>query len=239
MPRKSRLRLRALADLVSEAFPDLDPVQLVVDGTVLVDGFPVRNPNALVRWDASIRLRGTEVLRGEAKLSAALDAFPVAVEGRIALDVGAAAGGFTRILLKARARRIYAVDAGYGQLLGSLRQDPRVVSLERTNLAELDRRVVPDLVDLLTADLSYVSLARALPQMDVAFAPNADLIAVVKPQFELGIGSVPSNLAHALEAGRRAAAGAAAAGWKNARFIASPVTGAGGAVELLLHASRL
>jgi 23S rRNA (cytidine1920-2'-O)/16S rRNA (cytidine1409-2'-O)-methyltransferase len=238
--RKRRVRLRALADLVSETFPDAEPVAVIADGSVLVNGYPVRNPTALVPVDASLRLRPGEPLRGEAKLSAALEAFAVPVRGRLAVDLGAAAGGFTRVLVDAGARCVYAVDAGHGQLLGSLRQSRTVVNLERTNLAELNRSRVPETVDLLTADLSYLPLARALPQLDLSFAADADLIAVVKPQFELGLGRAPDADARdlLLEAGRRAIRGAARAGWMKPQAIESPVTGARGAVELLLHGSR-
>src|SRR5262245_23079822 len=103
-------------------------------------------------------------LRGEAKLRHGLRAMAVPVEGRVALDVGAAAGGFTRVLLEAGAVRVYAVDAGHGQLLGSLRQDPRVVALERTNLGALTLELVPDVVEVVTMDLSYLPVARAAPQ---------------------------------------------------------------------------
>jgi 23S rRNA (cytidine1920-2'-O)/16S rRNA (cytidine1409-2'-O)-methyltransferase len=236
--RKRRVRLRALADLVSEAFPDAEPVEVIAAGEVLVNGYPVRNPKALVPVDASLRLRPAEPLCGEAKLSAALEAFAVPVRERIAVDLGAAAGGFTRVLVDAGARRVYAVDAGHGQLLGSLRQSRTVVNLERTNLAELNRSRVPEAVGLLTADLSYLPLARALPQLDLSFAADADLIAVVKPQFELGLDKAPAGPDLVLEAGRLAIRGAARAGWMKPQVIESPVTGARGAVELLLHGSR-
>src|SRR5207248_8695281 len=114
--------------------------------------------------DAAVLVSGPPLLRGETKLRAALAAFDVSVAGRVALDVGAAAGGFTRALLAAGARRVYAVDAGYGQLLGSLRQDPRVVNLEATNLGELSVDLIPDQVELVTLDLSYLALAAAVPQ---------------------------------------------------------------------------
>jgi 23S rRNA (cytidine1920-2'-O)/16S rRNA (cytidine1409-2'-O)-methyltransferase len=130
---------------------------------VLVDGQPVHNPRSLVREGARIALRVEAPLRGEAKLRAALAAFGVTAAGRVALDLGAAAGGFTRVLLEAGAARVYAVDAGFGQLLGSLRQDPRVVVLERVNLGELDRSRIPESIELLTIDLSYLSLREAVP----------------------------------------------------------------------------
>lgn len=193
----------------------------------------------LVAHDASIVLRTPQPLAGEAKLRAALAAFGPPVAGRIALDVGAAAGGFTRVLLEAGAARVYAVDVGFGQLLGSLRQDPRVVNLERTNLGELDTERVPDPIDIVTIDVSYISLARAIPQLEhVVFAPNADLIALVKPMFELGLAEAPLDDESLAEALRRACAGIEAAGWTVVATIPSPVLGHRGAVELLVHARR-
>jgi 23S rRNA (cytidine1920-2'-O)/16S rRNA (cytidine1409-2'-O)-methyltransferase len=130
---------------------------------VLVDGRSIDNPRSLVRKGARITLRVEPSLRGEAKLRAALAAFGVSPAGRVALDLGAAAGGFTRVLLQAGASRVYAVDAGYGQLLGSLRQDQRVVVLERVNLGDLDTSCVPEAIELFTIDLSYLSLHEAVP----------------------------------------------------------------------------
>ena len=121
-------------------YPELgDPQAFIEAEGVLVDGQIVTNPASLVRAGASIALRRTPELRGEAKLRAALAAFGVSASNRVALDLGAAAGGFTRVLLGAGASRVYAVDAGFGQLVGSLRQDARVVNLERTNLGDLDK----------------------------------------------------------------------------------------------------
>jgi 23S rRNA (cytidine1920-2'-O)/16S rRNA (cytidine1409-2'-O)-methyltransferase len=166
MTRKGRGRLRLLSRRVQLAHPQLDAADAIERGLVRVDGRIVTNPRSLVPDGASVTLVSREVpLRGEAKLEAALAAFGVDVRGRVALDLGASAGGFTRALLRAGAARVYAVDAGYGQLLGSLRQDQRVVDLERTNLGALSAALVPDEVGVVTADLSYVPLAVALPQL--------------------------------------------------------------------------
>jgi 23S rRNA (cytidine1920-2'-O)/16S rRNA (cytidine1409-2'-O)-methyltransferase len=188
VPRRRHVKLRALVDELARVHPELmDPTQRIVAGDVLVDGATRRNPASLVRVGVSIALRSDVRLRGEAKLEAALSVFSVDIGGRIALDVGAAAGGFTRVLLAAGARRVYAVDAGHGQLLGSLRQDARVVVLEATNLQDLDRALVPDAVEVVTIDLSYLSLREAVPQLEqITIAPTAHAIALVKPQFELG-----------------------------------------------------
>jgi 23S rRNA (cytidine1920-2'-O)/16S rRNA (cytidine1409-2'-O)-methyltransferase len=240
MARKGRARFRALVQLVENAYPHVDAELAIRGGAVRVDGRTATNPSTLVRADASIALRsgGEEpVLRGEAKLEAALDAFDVCVDARIALDLGASAGGFTRALVRRGASRVYAVDAGFGQLLGSLRQDTRVVNLERTNLGSLTTTLVPDVIDVVTADLSYLSLAQALPQQNgrVTIASEADLIALVKPQFELSAQHSPTDEATLQEAVRRAVAGASAAGWNVAHVIRSPLTGSKGATEFFLH----
>ena len=178
-------------------------------------------------------------LRGEAKLHAALSGFDVRVIGRVCLDLGAAAGGFTRVLLEAGASRVYAVDAGFGQLLGSLRQDPRVVNLEATNVAALDRRLVPDPIEVVTIDVSYLALAAAVVQLDrITIASGADLIGLVKPMFELRLATAPSDPLIVEAATERAAAGIVAAGWEVMGAIPSPVLGGRGAVEALVHARR-
>lgn len=161
------------------------------------------------------------------------------VRSAVALDVGSAAGGFVRVLLDAGAARVYAVDVGHGQLLGSLRQDPRVVNLETTNVADLDTTLVPEPVDVVTVDVSYLSLASAVRQLAaVATGPDAHLVGLVKPMFELHLPTAPTDPAMAWQAADVAAAGVAAAGWTVGATIPSPVTGARGAVEMLLHARR-
>ena len=228
-----------LAQLLAEQFPDHDAATLIADGRVLVNGAPAANLNARAPTDAAIVVLPVRQLRGATKLAAALDRFAVAVAGRVALDVGAAAGGFTSCLLERGARRVYAVDVGHGQLVGSLRQDPRVVNLESTNLAGLSLELVAEPLDVLTVDLSYLSLAKALPQLNVlSFAGGADLVALVKPMFELALPSAPTDataLAAAVEAAR---AGTESAGWTVIGEMESPQRGAGGAFEGFIHARR-
>jgi 23S rRNA (cytidine1920-2'-O)/16S rRNA (cytidine1409-2'-O)-methyltransferase len=223
----------------SELTPD-EAETLIVIGSVLVDGFPVRNPRSLVERGTSIRVARDVPLRGETKLRAALNAFGVDVQHAIALDLGAAAGGFTVVLLERGAARVYAVDAGHGQLLGSLRRDPRVVDLERTNLGALSVELVPDRVDVVTADLSYVSLAQALPQLNgrIELASGARLIALVKPQFELGLANAPREQAVLADAVAAASGGVQPAGWQVLDVVESPVRGRHGAIEFLLYAIR-
>ena len=159
--------------------------------------------------------------------------------GRICLDLGAAAGGFTRVLLEAGAARVYAVDAGFGQLLGSLRQDPRVVNLEATNVAALDAGLIPDVIDVITVDVSYLALAAAVAQLNrITIAPDAELIGLVKPMFELRLATAPSDPVLVDAATERAVAGIVAAGWAVIGSMPSPLLGGRGAVEALVHARR-
>jgi 23S rRNA (cytidine1920-2'-O)/16S rRNA (cytidine1409-2'-O)-methyltransferase len=134
---------------------------------------------------------------------------------------------------------VYAVDAGHGQLLGSLRQDPRVVNLESVNLGELDTRRVPEPVDVFTIDVSYLSVSAAAVQLArVDIAPHATLVALVKPMFELRAATAPSDRASLDAALGVAASGVTDAGWVVRGSMDSPVTGSRGARELLLHADR-
>jgi 23S rRNA (cytidine1920-2'-O)/16S rRNA (cytidine1409-2'-O)-methyltransferase len=216
---------------------DQAPIDAITSGRVRVNGRVLTNPNSMVALDSSIVIELREPLRGEVKLNAALEKFGVDPAGRVALDVGAAAGGFTKALLAAGAARVYAVDAGHGQLLGSLRQDPRVINLEATNLGDLNEELVPDPLRVITLDLSYLSIANAAPQLDsLRMEKRADLVALVKPMFELGLSSAPSDrgqLDRALAAARE---GLERSGWNVIDWMDSPVTGAKGSPEVLVHA---
>ena len=235
----ARRRHTPLRELLIHRWQLEDPVAAILAGHVLVDGRIVTNPRSLVRSDAAVVVRDPQPLRGETKLRGALAGLDVPVAGRIALDLGAAAGGFTRALLAAGARRVYAVDAGHGQLRGSLRQDARVVNLESVNLGSLDRRLVPDAIDLVTMDLSYLAVASAVGQLDrVSLAPDADLVALVKPMFELRLAHAPRDRRAVLDALGHAAAGIEQAGWRVCGHLDSPVPGARGAVEVFMHARR-
>jgi 23S rRNA (cytidine1920-2'-O)/16S rRNA (cytidine1409-2'-O)-methyltransferase len=230
---------RALVEVVSDLFPDHDAHSLIAAGDVLVDSVPVTNPRSRLRAASRVTMRPAIALRGSGKLRAALAAFDVDVAGRVALDVGAAAGGFTTVLLEAGARLVYAVDAGHGQLLGSLRQHPRVVNLEAVNVGDLDTARVPDSVDVITIDVSYLSVAAAVAQLDrIEIASTADLIALVKPMFELRAATAPTDRVSLDAALAAAVSGVAAAGWVVRGSIDSPVRGSRGAREILLHAVR-
>jgi 23S rRNA (cytidine1920-2'-O)/16S rRNA (cytidine1409-2'-O)-methyltransferase len=238
----SRNRFVALVDRLHHEHPEVsDPVSAIAAGHVRVNDVVVTNPRGMVRAQGVIAIDEPRILRGTLKLRAALTSFQLHAAGRVAADIGASTGGFTTALLEAGARRVYAIDAGHGQLLGSLRQDPRVVNLERANLAAVTPALVPDLVDLVTIDVSYVSLATVIPQLEtLRFAPEAALVALVKPMYELGLGRLPDGepaLGAALAAVERALC-AGPSPWRMERSIRSPVRGRRGAVEFFVHASR-
>lgn len=161
--------------------------QLVAAGEVLVDDMPCDKPATRVRPEQAVRVRTAPlkyVSRGGLKIEAALDAWPVDPTGRVCADLGASTGGFTDCLLQRGAARVYAIDVGYGQLAWKLRQDPRVVVLERTNARHLEG--LPEAVTLLVGDLSFISLRLILPAARRLLAPQGEAIVLVKPQFEVG-----------------------------------------------------
>ena len=238
MSKQHRARFIALADLLARHRPDVSP-NAISAGRVLVDGRFITNPASKVRSDASIRVLQPKRLRGDIKLSHALDALDVFVAGRVAVDVGASSGGFTTALLNHGAARVYAVDAGVGQLVGALRLDRRVVNLERHNLGSLDRRVVPDEVDVLTLDLSYLSIADAVPQLErLKFSCDADLVALVKPTFELSRPALAASIDDVRDALRRVTAAVQRGPWHVLGSCAAPRTGPHGAREVFIHAKR-
>ena len=240
MGSSSGSRFRNVVDHVARARPDIaDPEAAIAGGEVVIDGVIVTNPRGLVRADASVVHRPPRPLRGEDKLRAALDRFAIAVTGRECIDLGAAAGGFTRVLLERGAKRVFAVDAGHGQLRGDLRTHARVVNLERTNLGDLSAipRCAP--IGVVTMDLSYLSVADAIPQLEgLTFAADADLVALVKPMFELGLDAPPDDDASLERALELAVAGVDRGPWRVAGTMPSPVTGSRGAREWLLHGRR-
>lgn len=217
----------------------------IAAGRVTVGGAPADKPARLVAPDEPIVVLGPPprfVGRGGEKLDAALEAFDITVEGRRAVDLGASTGGFTDALLQRGAASVAAVDVGYGQLHERLRSDPRVEVLERTNARDLEPRQMGDDVTLLVADLSFISLRTVAAAMVGVVAPGADLVLLVKPQFEAGrqeaargrgVITDPSIWRRVLE---EVAAALVALGPAIMGIMASPITGADGNVEFLVHA---
>lgn len=167
----------------------------ILAGDVKVDGVRTAKAGQPVAGDAGIEILSAPryVSRGGLKLERALQAFALDVRGRAALDAGASTGGFTDCLLQHGARRVIAVDVGYGQLDWSLRQDERVIVLERRNLRHLQPEDLPERPDLATLDLSFISLKKVLPAVIKCLQPGFEIVALVKPQFEAGRGQVGSG----------------------------------------------
>ncbi|MCP4692898.1 MAG: TlyA family RNA methyltransferase [Desulfobacterales bacterium] len=166
---------------------------LIMAGKVLVNDQLVDKPGAMVIETAPIIIKGKEipyVSRGGLKLEKALSSFEVDPGGCICLDVGASTGGFTDCLLQCGASRVYAVDVGYGQLAWKLRQDPRVVVFERTNIRRMEPGAIPDPVDLITIDVSFISLKIVVPAVLKFARKEAVILPLIKPQFEVGKGKV-------------------------------------------------
>jgi 23S rRNA (cytidine1920-2'-O)/16S rRNA (cytidine1409-2'-O)-methyltransferase len=166
---------------------------LVMAGAVLVDGQPQAKAGTLIRPEATIRLTHEPqpyVSRGGLKLERALDFFHIDPRGKAVMDVGASTGGFTDCLLQRGARRIYAVDVGYGQLAWKLQQDPRVINLQRRNIRYLSWEEVGEEVDLAVVDTSFISLELVIPPTLTFLKEGGGLLTLVKPQFEVGKGEV-------------------------------------------------
>ena len=160
---------------------------LILSGEVLVDDRPVDKAGTLISTTADVRIRGAAnpyVSRGGLKLRGALDFFDISVTGLTALDIGASTGGFTDCLLQAGAAKVYAIDVGYGQLAWKLREDPRVVPIERTNIRHYDGAGITDRIDLVVFDASFISIKLIIPPVLTLIKGGALLIALIKPQFE-------------------------------------------------------
>jgi 23S rRNA (cytidine1920-2'-O)/16S rRNA (cytidine1409-2'-O)-methyltransferase len=223
-------------------------VALIAEGRVAVSGRAATKPATGVDANTPVVVRTDPdapswVSRGAHKLLGALEAFPVPVEGRRALDAGASTGGFTEVLLHRGAREVVAVDVGYGELAWSLRTDERVRVLERTNVRTLTPEQVDGPVDLVVADLSFISLRLVLPALTACATAAADLLPMVKPQFEvgrerLGAGGVVRDPAHRQDAVLTVARAAAELGWGTAGVVASPLPGPAGNVEFFLWLRR-
>jgi 23S rRNA (cytidine1920-2'-O)/16S rRNA (cytidine1409-2'-O)-methyltransferase len=216
---------------------------LILAGEVLAGDRPVDKAGELVDIGLELRLRSAPmpyVSRGGLKLAHGLTEFALAAAGKIALDVGASTGGFTDCLLQAGATRVYCVDVGHGQLDWKIASDRRVKVLDRTNIRLAPPDLLPEPVDLIVIDVSFISLRLVLPALPPLARPGADVVALVKPQFEVGRALVgKGGIVRDEEARARAleevAAAAAALGYAVLGRATSPITGGKGNVELLLH----
>jgi 23S rRNA (cytidine1920-2'-O)/16S rRNA (cytidine1409-2'-O)-methyltransferase len=219
----------------------------IMAGLILVDGQVVDKAGTMINTAAAVSVKETlcpYVSRGGLKLAGALADFGLSLEGKVAIDMGASTGGFTDCMLSKGAVRVYAIDVGYGQLDWKLRQDPRVVSMEKTNIRHLDPAGFPEQVDFISIDVSFISLGLILPVAAALLKEEGDLVCLVKPQFEAGREQVGKGgivrdpavhrevIAKVMDMGR-------SLGLLTAGLTPSPVTGAKGNIEYLLHFNRL
>ncbi|HMR33390.1 MAG TPA: TlyA family RNA methyltransferase [Geminicoccaceae bacterium] len=220
---------------------------LLLAGVVFSGGRRLDKPGTMVADDLPLEVRDKAlpwVSRGGIKLARGLDAFGIDPGGMVAIDVGASTGGFTDVLLQRGAAKVYAVDVGYGQLADKLRQDSRVVVLERLNARHIGTAEVPEPVDLVVCDASFISLRLVLPAALSLTKPAARLVALIKPQFEVGKGEVgKGGVVRDAEAHGRVCREIAAwlgglPGWSVDGIVESPITGPAGNREFLIGATR-
>lgn len=219
---------------------------LILAGRVLVGGQKVDKAGTPVGHEAHVEVLAPEhpwVSRGGIKLNKALDTFEIDPTGQTCLDVGASTGGFTDVLLQRGATHVTAVDVGYGQLAHKLRIDPRVAVLERENIRHLDPAKIATPPTLVVIDVSFIGLAKVLPKVIEVTADNADIVALVKPQFEVGPrdvgkGGIVRDEAARMRAVSEVSADAEKLGLTVAGRTTSPVKGAKGNVEFLLHLKK-
>ncbi len=243
MPGRPRIRLDVLVTERGLAPSRERARAMILAGQVTVDGRVVSKAGTAVAADALVALLRPDhpyVGRGGVKLAHALDTFRIAVEGREALDIGASTGGFTDVLLRRGAARVVALDVGHGQLDWRIRTDPRVVVIEGLNARFLSPEDLPGPVDVVVVDVSFISLTCVLPRVPALLRGRADVVVLVKPQFEAGRDEVgrkgivrdPGVHARVLE---RVTKAAAEAGLVREAMTPSPITGAEGNQEFLLH----
>ncbi len=218
---------------------------LIMAGLVTAGGHKVDKPGTLVAADAPLAVKGRDhpwVSRGGLKLAAAIRQFGLEIAGRVCADIGASTGGFTDVLLSAGAARVYAVDVGHGQLAWKLRTDERVVVLEKTNARYLGPAEIPEALDVVVCDASFIGLETILPAAMALARPGAVLAALIKPQFEVGKGrvgkgGVVTDPALHDEVCRRVEAWIGACpGWRVRGLCDSPILGPEGNKEFLIVA---
>ena len=221
---------------------------MILAGLVAANGRPLTKAGAKHPADIDLEVRGEEhpyVSRGGLKLAAALERFSdISLDGAVALDIGAGTGGFTDVLLRAGAKKVYAVDVGHGQLAQALRDDGRVVVLEKTNARDLNTESINDTPDVVVCDVSFISLRKALPASLELLRPGGVLAALIKPQFEVGKGNVgkggvvsdpalhqscQDDVRDWLERGL---------GWEVRGIVPSPITGSDGNTEFIIVALK-
>ncbi len=243
MPRERQRADRLLVE--RGLFKSRAKAQAAIEaGLVSADDVAVRKPSEEIPVNARLRASAAYpyVSRGGVKLAAAIDYFGFDPRGRVCLDVGASTGGFTQVLLERGARRVYAVDVGRGQLHESLRTRPEVVSLEETDIRTFTPARLRETPNLITVDVSFISLKLVLPAALKLVAHRAQLVALIKPQFEAGPGAIKKGIVRDETVHRAVckdiSAFVTSLGWRVLGVIPSPIEGGDGNVEFLLGATR-
>ena len=220
-------------------------IGLILSGNILVDGIKIEKAGKAVPEDAEIVVKETlrYVGRGGLKLEEAIRSFNLNVKDKSAIDIGASTGGFTDCLLQHGAKKVYAVDVGYGQLHWRLRQDPRVINIEKTHILKLDWRLIQDPIDIAAVDLSFISVTRIFPVLCEHLRQSATVIVLVKPQFEVGKGEVGKggivrDMDKIQKTVDKVISHAVKAGFKVRGLIKSPITGQKGNIEYLLYIEK-
>jgi len=220
-------------------------IGLILSGNILVDGIKIEKAGKAVPEDAEIVVKETlrYVGRGGLKLEEAIRSFNLNVKDKSAIDIGASTGGFTDCLLQHGAKKVYAVDVGYGQLHWRLRQDPRVINIEKTHILKFDWRLIQDPIDIATVDLSFISVTRIFPVLCEHLQQSATVIILVKPQFEVGKGEVGKggivrDMDKIQKTVDKVISHAVKAGFKVRGLINSPITGQKGNIEYLLYIEK-
>jgi 23S rRNA (cytidine1920-2'-O)/16S rRNA (cytidine1409-2'-O)-methyltransferase len=219
---------------------------LIMEGRVFVGGISVTKAGTMVDEGVAIELKGEDipyVSRGGLKLEAVIRHFNIALKDKVAMDVGSSTGGFTDCMLQNGIKRIYCIDVGYGQLAWKLRQDPRVVLIERTNIRYLEREKIPEEIDIATIDVSFISLIKVVPNVLEFLKENGEIIALIKPQFEVGKGEVGKggivkDEAKRLKAVDRVRENLEALGLQTIGVMQSPIPGQKGNIEYLIYMKR-
>ncbi len=218
---------------------------LILAGDVTVNGLTVDKAGMSVRSDAALEIlkKMPYVSRGGLKLKHAIDAFGIDVKEKIAMDIGASTGGFTDCLLQHGAKKVYAIDVGYGQLDLKLRNDAKVILLEKTNIRYLNKNAVPDIIDIITIDVSFISLLKVIPKALEFLKESGEIIALIKPQFEVERkdvrkGGVVRDEAKRFEVIEKIKTAVKDMGLEVKGLTESPVRGPKGNVEFLIYLSR-
>jgi 23S rRNA (cytidine1920-2'-O)/16S rRNA (cytidine1409-2'-O)-methyltransferase len=219
----------------------------IIAGLILVDGQKIEKSGTKVDETAEIRILGGTcpyVSRGGLKLEGAIDSFKMDVNGLVAADIGAGTGGFTDCLLQKGAKKVYAIDVGYGQIAWKLRNDKRVIVMERKNAREMSESDLGEKVDLVVMDVSFISILKILPAIQNILKESGDVITLVKPQFEAGKDEVPKggvirNKKTHDKVLSKISAGVEVLGFKVLGQIQSPITGRDGNVEYFMHLRRI